>query len=86
MNTAEMWLKAQKDNKIYECIDGDMAYSKKMGLVDKYDFSAHWGLDAWKSNGAKGIDYLLNCQWSEMDNAMTIEEAEQKFGIKIVRG
>lgn len=86
MNTAEMWLKAQKDGKTYECINGDMAYSKKYGLVDKDDFSEGWNLEAWSGCGAQGIDELLGgCKWEEMDNAMTIEEAEQKFGIKIIR-
>ena len=27
MNTAEMWLKAQEDGKVYECIDGDITSS-----------------------------------------------------------
>ena len=85
MNTAEMWLKAQEDGKTYECINGDMAYSKVYGLVCKYDFDEDWNLDAWKENGAKGIDYLLSCKWEEMNNVMTIKEAEEKFGIKIVQ-
>lgn len=89
MNTAEMWLKAQNDGKIYECIGGGMAYSKKHGLVDKHDFNDSWGLEAWKYEGAKGIDKLLSCEWeemenAEMENAMTIEEAEKRFGIKII--
>ena len=84
MNTAEMWIKAQEDGKIYECIDGDMAYSRDMGLVDKYCFDSPWGLDSW-GNGAHGIDELLgNCEWEEMSNIMTIEEAEDRFGIRIV--
>lgn len=84
MNTAEMWLKAQKDGKTYECIEGDIAYSKTMGMVDKYDFNEPWCLDAWKEEREEGLDSLMNCEWKEMDNVMTIEEAEQKFGIKIV--
>lgn len=84
MNTAEMWLKAQNDGKIYECIGGGMAYSKEYGLVDKYDFHDSWGLEAWGHEGAKGIDKLLSCKWEEMKNAMTITEAEERFGIKII--
>ena len=85
MNTAEMWIVAQQTGKIYECIDGDLAYSKEMGLVDKADFSHAWNLNAWSHCGAHGIDELLgNCKWEEMHNAMTIEEAEMKFGIKII--
>lgn len=85
MNTAEMWLKAQNDGKFYECINGDMAYSKNYGLVDKYNFNEEWGLDSWGQCGARGLDELLaNCEWKEMDDVMTIEEAEKRFGITIV--
>ena len=85
MNTAEMWIKAQEDGKIYECINGDMAYSKKYGLTDKYNFNEEWNLDAWKDCGAKGLDCLMdNCVWAEMNNVMTIDVAEERFGIKIV--
>lgn len=84
MNTAEMWLKAQKDGKIYECIDGDIAYSKQYGLTDKYNFTYPWGLENWKDLGYRGIDDLLNSMWQEMKNVMSIEEAEERFGIKII--
>ena len=85
MNTAEMWLKAQKDGKIYECVNGDIAYSKSMGLVDRYDFNYQWNLEAWRDCGARGLDDLMaNCDWEEMSNAMTVEEAEERFGIRII--
>ena len=84
MNTAEMWLKAQNDGKFYEMIDGDVAYSKKYGLTDKGDFNYVWELSAWDDNGASALDELLYCEWKEMDTAMTIEEAEERFGIKII--
>lgn len=85
MNTAEMWLKAQKDGKTYECFNGDMVYSKKYGLVDKDDFHRGWNLNAWEHCGASGLDELIaGCEWQEMDNVMTIKEAEQKFGIRII--
>ena len=84
MNTAEMWIKAQNNGKIYVCIDGDVAYSKDRGLVDRYDLNTPWNLDAWKEYGQKGLDNLMNCEWEEMDNVMTIEEAEERFGIKII--
>ena len=86
MNTAEMWLRAQNDGKIYECIDGDIAYSKDMGLVDKDDFNRPWGLDAWEHRKQYGIDDLMHCVWQEMENVMTIEEAEERFGIRIIVG
>lgn len=84
MNTAEMWINAQNDGKIYECIDGDIAYSKNMGLVDKDDFNSPWGLDAWEHEEQYGLDNLMSCEWQEMNNVMTIEEAENRFGIKII--
>lgn len=83
MNTAEMWLKAQEDGKIYECIDGDMAYSKEYGLTDKFDFNDGWSLGAWGDRGADGLDDLLSCEWKEMVNVMTISEAEERFNIRI---
>ena len=83
MNTAEMWVKAQNDGKIYECIDGDIAYSKDRGLVEKYDLTTPWELRCWDLP-EEGLDGLMNCEWAEMDCVMTIKEAEEKFGIKII--
>lgn len=81
-----MWIKAQEDEKVYECIDGDMAYSKKYGLTYKYDFSDGWGLEAWETHKGRGLDVLLgDCEWKEMNNVMTVAEAEEKFGIRIVK-
>ena len=86
MNTAEMWLKAQEDGKIYECINGDIAYSKAMGLVDKDNFNEVWQLSNWDDHKAKALDNLLGgCEWREMPiKIMTKHEAEKKFGIRIV--
>ena len=84
MNTAEMWTTAQNDGKIYESVDGDIAYSKDMGLVDKYDFNSPWCLDAWEDKKQYGLDDLMSCEWKEMSNYMTIKEAESRFGIKII--
>ena len=86
MNTAEMWLKAQEDGKIYECINGDIAYSKAIGLVDKDDFNKVWKLSNWDCDRAKALDSLLgDCEWREMPiKIMTKHEAEAEFGIKIV--
>lgn len=83
MNTAEMWLKAQNDGKIYESVGGDIAYSRDLGLVDKYDFSP-WKLGAWDYDRSNAFDNLMTCEWEEMENVMTVEEAEVKFGIKII--
>ena len=83
MNTAEMWVKAQNDGKIYECIDGDVAYSKGKGLFDKHTFKP-WELGAWDYEGSRGFDELMNCEWEETNSIMTIEQAEERFGIKII--
>ena len=86
MNTAEMWLKAQEDGKIYECINGDIAYSKAMGLVDKDNFNVVWQLSNWDCDRAKALDNLLGgCEWREMPiKIMAKHEAEVEFGIRIV--
>lgn len=86
LNTAEMWLKAQEDGKIYECINGDIAYSKAMGLVDKDNFNVVWQLSNWDCDRAKALDNLLGgCEWREMPiTIMTKHEAEVEFGIRIV--
>lgn len=84
MNTAEMWLKAQEDGKTYECINGDIAYSKENGLFDKITFEG-WLLKAWDCYGACGLDKLLGgCEWREWEEVMTKAKAEEKFGIKII--
>lgn len=84
MNTAEMWVKAQNDGNTYECVDGDIAYSKERGLVEKYDINTPWPLGAWDWEQNRGLDSLMNCKWQVMDNVMTIEEAEERFGIRII--
>ena len=86
MNTAEMWLKAQEDGKIYECINGDIAYSKATGLVDKDNFNKVWQLSNWDGDRAKALDNLLGgCEWREMPiQIMSKREAEVEFGIRIV--
>ena len=82
MNTVEMWLKAQKDGKIYYY--RDVAYSKKFGFVDKDNFDNPWELAAWDYLGNRNLDGLMtDCGWEEMQ-VMTIAEAEAMFGIKIV--
>ena len=86
LNTAEMWLKAQEDGKIYECINGDIDYSKAIGLVDKDDFNKVWKLSNWDCDRAKALDSLLgDCEWREMPiKIMTKHEAAVEFGIRIV--
>ena len=82
MNTAEMWLKAQKDGEWYIC--DDVIYNKNYGFVGKKN------LKQWFSKedefGLYDVDKFLSYQWSEYTNCniMTKEEAEEKFNIKIV--
>lgn len=79
MNTAEMWLQAQKDGKYYRC--GSMVYQKDKGLMD--DYMEEWGgLESWSTPGA--FDELMNGNWELWDSVMTKAEAEKKFGIKII--
>lgn len=84
MNIAEMWIKAQQDWKVYECINGDMAYSKATGLVDKNDFDKTWELASWDYKGTKALDDLLGgSAWKEM-KIMTKKDAEKQLGVKII--
>ena len=86
LNTAQMWLKAKEDGKIYECTNGDIAYSKKTGLVDKNDFNKVWELANWDYDGAHALDELLGgSEWEEKAmKLMTRAEAEKEYQIKIV--
>ena len=75
MNTAEMWLKAQEDGKIYYC--GPLEYQKDFGLR----FSETKGIPdrgSWVS-----LNQFMKEQWYPCP-IMTISEAEAKFNIKIV--
>ena len=75
MNTAEMWLKAQEDGKIYYC--GPLEYQKDFGLR----FSETKGIPdrgAWIS-----LNQFMKEQWYSCP-IMTKSEAEAKFNIKIV--
>lgn len=79
MNTAEMYLQAQKDGKYYRC--NSMVYQKDKGLMD--DYMEEWGgLGNWNTPGA--FDELMAGEWELWDSVMTRAEAEKKFGIKII--
>lgn len=83
MNTAEMYLQAQKDGKYYHCVDGEVAYQKDIGFVYDMDFSDKWELANWDHED-KPFDSLMSEEWEEFGNAMTKKEAELKFNIKII--
>ena len=76
MNTAEMWLKAQVDGKMYR--SKDIAYSKETGFID------FWNKDKWPANCVKTIDETFSWDGWEEVKTMTKAEAEEKLGVKIV--
>ena len=75
MNTAEMYLAAQKNGKTYRC--NDVLYSVSTGMVDRHDGSA-WPMDAFED-----FDELMRYQWHD-DVTMTRKEAEEKLGVRII--
>lgn len=83
MNTVEMWTKAQEDGKMYVCINGDIAYSKETGLIDR-DNSTTWKLSSWDCFGKDALDKLFGEPKWEQVKAMTKEEIEKEFGIMII--
>ena len=77
MNTAEMWLKAQEDGKTYIC--NSVLYNKKTGFISAIE------LKPWPISVFANIDTLMEAQWSlHQEEIMTKNEAEKKFGIRIV--
>ena len=78
LSTAEMWLKAQEDGKMY--INNDVLYSKVCGFVDVDD------LEPWPIECMPSIESIFDWDgWHEYDKpCMTKDEAEEKFGIRIV--
>ncbi len=84
MNTAEMWIKAQSDGYTYECPEHKMLYSKRVGLVENgYCFNDTIYIGDLPSSDT--LDEFMSYEWKLADGYMTIEEAEEKYGIKIVR-
>lgn len=80
MNTAEMWLQAQKDGLCYKMIISEnngeeLFYQKNVGLFDGDGYVAEL------NNFGEFDDFMLN-RWEA--RIMTRAEAEAKFYIKIV--
>lgn len=74
MNTAEMFIQANKDDKTYKC--ENMRYNKKDGFHDIEGRS-------WKARAFDYVDDIFKLEWKlKPDNEMT--KAEAKFNIKIV--
>lgn len=82
MNTAEMWLKAQKDGKTYRVTEGELSYDKNRGFFDPTSGRI------WPGGAFDGINDIFELVWKESEEGykerMTKEEAEKEFGIKIV--
>ena len=78
MNTAEMWLKAQEDGKIYYSEKADALYSKEFGLVEEEDISQKVSMGDFPT-----FEHLMQSEWEEV-KVMSKAEAEKKFGIRIV--
>lgn len=80
MNTAEMWLQAQKDGLCYKMIISEnngeeLFYQKNVGLFDGDGYVVEF------NNFGEFDDFMLN-RWEA--RIMTRAEAEAKFYIKIV--
>lgn len=83
MNTAEMWIEAQKTGDTYDCIGGDVSYSKKLGLHDRHS-KEKWELWAWDNN-SRPFDELMNCEWKVNDAVrMTKKEVLKKFNVEVI--
>lgn len=86
MNTAEMWIEAQTTGAYYECTNGDVAYSKELGLVEKNDHKRVCNLAKWDiSYPEKAFDTLLGCcKWKRMETPIPLAEAEVLLGRRIL--
>lgn len=76
MNTAEMFVQANKDGKTY--VSEDMRYNKNNGFH---------GIEGrpWIARTFDHVDDIFELKWEvKPDNEMTKSEAEAKFNIKIV--
>ena len=74
-NTAEMYLDAQSNNETYSCEDS-IYYSKRDGLTDSRGVPVEplLTLESW-----------MKMMWQKQEReAMTKEQAEDKFGIRII--
>lgn len=78
MNTAEMWIEAQKTNKTYQC--GDIAYQKDIGFVGSDDFADKM----YAEDGEDFEDLLKLDNWVLVKDVYTRAGAEAKFNIKII--
>ena len=78
LNTAEMYIEANKNNKIYFSENADAFYSKEFGLVEAEDVTRKIQLADFPT-----FEHLMQSKWEEV-KTMTKAEAEKKYGIRIV--
>ena len=83
MNTIEMYTMAQIDGYTYKCAEHKMLYSKAVGLVEEDDYNDTIYMEDFVSPIT--LDELMHFDWVRVSNIMTVEEAEQKFGITILK-
>lgn len=89
LNTAEMWLEAQKTGGYYECTDSNLSYSKELGLVIHDNHGIAWELICLDGGGggAKALDDLLGRhKWKMTGMPISIVEAEKLLGRRILIG
>lgn len=86
LNTAEMWLEAQKTGDRYECVNSNIAYSKDLGIVIKDDRGISWELLCMDGGGgARSLDNLLGeYQWEMTEKPISISEAEKLLERRII--
>lgn len=75
MNTAEMWLAAQKDGEVYYSKDAEGLYSKKFGLVETNNINDKIELGDFPS-----FEDLMRSEWVKVI-IMNREEIYEKYGV-----
>lgn len=75
MNTAEMWLAAQKDGGTYYSKDVEGLYSKKFGLVETNNINDKIDLRDFPS-----FEDLMISEWEKVI-IMNREEIYEKYGV-----
>ena len=84
MKTAEMWIMAQTDDRVYKCLECNALYSKNTGLIDNDDDRYNDTVYLQDLTGIT-LDELMDFEWTVANDVMTVDEAEKKYGIKIIR-
>lgn len=78
MNTAEMWLAAQKDGEVYYSKDAEGLYSKELGLVEREYINEKIDLRDFPS-----FEDLMRSEWKKVA-IMNREEVYEKYGVMVV--